>query len=1029
MATSQYLNTGWNAEELSVTLFEEAGDALFLFDPESEQLVDVNPMAQRLSGFSRAELLRMQVTYLFRSEIQGGVQLLRHAYQKTGIFHSQEGFFLRQQRSGTWVPVNLTITRLHAEPRTLGLVTARDVREQREALQRLKKAEEELRTVLASVSDCVWSANVEADGRFQYRYFSPVVEQVTGRKPEYFTAGPECWLDIVHQDDQPRLKDTLQCICKGQSLHEELEYRVVWPDASVRWVRDSIRFTLTREGRSARLNGVITDITERKRADRALQASEKLFRTLVEKSADAIALLNADGAIVYASPSTERVLGYTAEEFVGRNACELMHPEELAVDRERFRQLLAGTGSGLTCEIRCRHKDGSWRWLEATGVNRLDDPVVRAIVCNYRDITPRKRAEEELAHERDLLQVLMENIPHLIYFKDNQSRFTRINRAQMLNLGGGAPTEAVGKTDFDYYPPELAREFYKDEQHLLSTGEPLIDKVERQTGDDATERWLLTTKVPIVDTGGSISGIVGVSRDITERQRAEEAIRASEAKYRSLIENLEQGIFLKDRELRFVAVNRFFCQHIGSTEGEIVGKTDFDLYPAQLAEKFQADDRQVLNEGRRLELEEENMVQGKERTVRVLKTPVKDGQGGIVGVLGILWDVTEQRALEAQLRQSQKMEAVGQLAGGIAHDFNNLLTVILGNVSLLQTGLARQDSARDLLAATEKAALRAAELTGKMLGFSRRTTLRLEPVSLNTCIDEGVALLRRTIDPRIVLEVDKGADLWLVQADPGQINQVLMNLCLNARDAMPEGGQLLLETGNVTLDEDAVRLKLEARTGDFVRLRVRDTGRGIPADIMPRIFEPFFTTKPPGKGTGLGLAMVFGIVQQHQGWIDCASVVNDGTRFDIYLPRCQPEATARTGVTPSLCPQHGTETILLADDEPMIRNLGRTILESYGYQVHLAEDGLKAVEIYQREKGHIDLVILDLTMPQLSGRDAFRQLLQIDPEVRVLFASGYSAEHVSDLEREHILGFVAKPYRPEDLAFTVRSVLDQFKSA
>ena len=265
----------------------------------------------------------------------------------------------------------------------------------------------------------------------------------------------------------------------------------------------------------------------------------------------------------------------------------------------------------------------------------------------------------------------------------------------------------------------------------------------------------------------------------------------------------------------------------------------------------------------------------------------------------------------------------------------------------------------------------------------------------------------------------------MVQADPGQINQVLMNLCLNARDAMSEGGQLLLETSNVTLDEDAVRLRLEACTGDFVRLRVRDTGRGISADIMPRIFEPFFTTKAPGKGTGLGLAMVFGIVKQHQGWIDCASVVNDGARFDIYLPRCQPEATARTAVPPSLCPQHGTETILLADDEPMIRNLGRTILQSYGYQVHLAEDGLKAVEIYQREKAHIDLVILDLTMPQLSGRDAFRQLLQIDPEVRVLFASGYSAEHVSDLERERILGFVAKPYRPEDLAFTVRSVLDQ----
>ncbi len=1140
--------TPYHGDELSVTLFEEAGDALFLFDPDTEQLLDVNPMCQRLSGYARSELLRMQVTYLFRSEIRGGLQRLRHAYKKTGVFHSQEGFLLRHEHEGVWIPVNLTVTRLHAEPKTLGLVTARDVRENREVFAQLKKTEGELRRVLSAVSDCVWSAEIDSSGRWACRYYSPVVEKISGRPPEFYQEASERWLSIVHPEDRPRLESAFARARSQHSGHEEEEYRIVRPDGSLRWVRDSVQVSGGTNGQSLRLDGVVTDITERKGAEAALRASEECFRTLVEKSADAIALLDPAATIRYASPSTARVLGYSPEESVGRNALESVHAEDLPRIRGLFAQCLAEPGKDINTEFRYAHRDGTWRYLECTGNNQLADPGVRAIVVNYRDIsarkkaeeslreseeryrqlvensydlicevnphkqfvylspnyhdvlgyepgellgrsalelvhaddvaavlaaapkasvpvtyrqrhrngewrwfesisktyqrakgesravvfsrdiTERKRAEEELAHERDLLHILMENIPHLIYFKDSASRYTRINEAQVANLGIGGAKEALGKTDFDYYPPELAREFYADEQRIIQTGRPLIDKVERQTGVDATERWLSSTKVPIADKDGQITGIVGVSRDITERKRAEEAVRASEAKYRSLIENLEQFIFLKDSELRFVTANKAFCQSLGRSETEIVGKTDLDFYPKEFAEKYQEDDRRVLTEGKRLELEEQNLSNGQLRTVRVIKTPVKDDQGRIVGVHGIFWDVTEQRALEAQLRQAQKMEAVGQLAGGVAHDFNNLLTIILGNVSLLRAGLPAHAPEGDLLGASERAAMRAAELTSKLLGFSRRTTLRLEPANLNISLDETLALLSRIIDPRISLQVKKAPDLWLVKADPGQMNQVLMNLCLNARDAMPDGGLLHLETENLVLDDRAVRLQLEARTGEFVRLRVRDSGQGIPAEILPRIFEPFFTTKPPGKGTGLGLAMVFGIIKQHQGWIDCSSRVNEGTRFDIYLPRFCPQAETAAPPPVSRSPRPGNETILLVDDEPMIRNLGRRILQSYGYQVLLAEDGMQAVNLYRDERDRIDLVILDLTMPRLSGRDAYRQLLQIDPEVQVLFASGYSAEHITEREYGRILGFVSKPYRPEDLAHTVRMALDKLRN-
>jgi PAS domain S-box-containing protein len=692
------------------------------------------------------------------------------------------------------VPLNLTITRLHVRPKILGLITARDIREQRETHRQLRKMETDLRRVLASISDYLWSVEIGPNGQVRSSYASPVVEKLTGRPPEFYSQWPEAVLSTIHPEDRRRLEEAFRRLCGQAAGDDEYDYRILLPDGGVRWLRNSIRVTREPDG-DLRLDGVVTDVTE--------------------------------------------------------------------------------------------------------------------------------------------------------------------------------------------------------------------------------------------------------------RRAGESALLVSEARYRSLTENLEQCIFLKDSELRFSAVNRRFCESVGLSEAELIGKNDADLYPADLAAKYQADDRRVLAEGRRLELEEQNPAAGKLRTVRVVKTPVKDADGKNVGVLGIFWDVSEQRLLEDQLRQAQKMEAVGQLAGGVAHDFNNLLTVVLGNVELLRHVLPAEGPNHKLLEETQKAALRATELTSKMLGFSRRTTLRLEPLDLNAAVEETFGLLRHTIDRRIVLTSRAADEPWLVHADAAQMNQVLMNLCLNARDAMPEGGTLAVETANVVLDNAAARRHLEARPGEFVRLSVTDTGEGIAPETMPHIFEPFFTTKQPGKGTGLGLAMVFGIVNQHQGWIECTSpyapdalgrepgarAAGDnnhagqraaGARFDIYLPRYLPKIVVETARPPVMngAACAGRETVLLVDDEPMIRNLGRTILQAFGYSVQLAEDGVEAVEMYRREQRRIDLVILDLMMPRLSGQDAFRQLLKINPHVRVLFASGYSGEPIFGPEGERALGFLAKPYRPDDLARAVRAALD-----
>jgi len=517
---------------------------------------------------------------------------------------------------------------------------------------------------------------------------------------------------------------------------------------------------------------------------------------------------------------------------------------------------------------------------------------------------------------------------------------------------------------------------------------------------------------------------------LRDSQRRQEQLPAHlRAAYESIVDGI---LILEWPSGKVIAANQHFADLFGLAPAELQGRNAAEV-SAAIREHFveprdnalRWDHYQRLSE--EVGLEEWELTRPAHRTLSVYSGPVAGAAGQIFARLWMFRDLSKQRLLEAELLQAQKMEAIGRLAGGIAHDFNNLLTGILGNLTMAEMELKPGGDPGNFIRLARQASKRAGELVTQLLGFSRRGRLNLGRCDLNAIVHEVHGLLQHTVDPRVRLVAEPQERLWSTTADATQLQQVLMNLCVNAVDAMPDGGQLTLSTRNVHLEEEQSRQWSDGRPGDFVCLSVADQGHGMSQEVQSRMFEPFFTTKAPGKGTGLGLAMTYGIVKQHGGWIVCESAIGQGTTFHIYLPRTGDAAVATAPADAPAPVTGGRERILVVDDEPAVRGVILIVMQKLGYEVLAAADGEEAVQIFGQRCFEIDLVILDLTMPKLSGRDTFRKLREIRKDIRIIVSSGYPVD-VPAFEQEvgsPLDGVVPKPFEVTELASAARSALDR----
>lgn len=883
----------------------------------------------------------------------------------------------------------------------------------------IKKDADRFRLFDSTLSDILIILNTKG----QIDYCSASYHQLLQNKK--VEPGKDFFEDI-HPGDRGLALQTFREVLKSSS-DKRIEYRLLIQSDEHKHIESQWNAAKDAQGHVQHILIVARVITKRKRAEEALRESVKHFRALLENISDAISLINPYGIVLYSSRSTNRVLGYSANEFVGTNVFDLIHTDDLSQVLEQMTLLRKKEGSVQTLQFRIKHKDDSWRWMEGVANNLTHEPSVQAVVFNYRDITQRKEAEEALRESDKRFRALIENSSDAITLISADGTVSYAGPS-LLHVVGYSAEEMFQRNLFELVHADdrsmtesLFRELIKRPRHIMTMQFRILHK-------DGSWRWMEGIANNLV-TEVSIRAVVFNFRDITDRKKSSEALAEEKERLLVTLRSIGEGVITTDTQGRVVLMNRSAEITTHVSQDEAIGKPIqqiLRLASGKADEIIEHPVDKVLQTKCIADATDHLLVLPKTNERRIITdnaAPIQDKQGNLLGVVVVFRDTTDRLKMEEELLKARKIESIGILAGGIAHDFNNILSAILGNISMSKMKLehGNKEKSLELLTRAEKASERARDLTQQLLTFSKGGAPVKRTSSISDLLRDSASFSSAGSNARCEFVISP--NLWQVDMDAGQMSQVINNLVINARQAMPNGGVINIEANNIIFESDNTKYGVPLKKGNYIKIAIRDQGIGIAPENLQKIFDPYFTTKK--SGSGLGLATSYSIIKNHEGAITAESTIGSGTTFFIILPASKNVMPVQKVQESRPAPAHGK--ILIMDDEEIIVEMSEAMLTELGYQVATARDGKEAVELYIKHKNMgspFDVVIMDLTIPGgMGGEETIKKMREFDPLVKAIVSSGYSNDPImANFKKFGFANILTKPYQIRELARIIDSI-------